>query len=76
VLTDRNQGIPPRALQWIVNTDMRGFVERCIGRADQRPSASALLSDPFLNTVAAYDDEPCGTFGASGPRGCAAEAEG
>jgi WNK lysine deficient protein kinase len=52
-------GIPPAALMRLKDPELRGFIERCIGQAQNRPSAAELLRDPFFNGI---DDDTTGTL--------------
>jgi WNK lysine deficient protein kinase len=52
-------GVPPAALKRLKDPELRGFIERCIGQAQNRPSAAELLLDPFFNGI---DDDTTGTL--------------
>ncbi|KAJ0601011.1 putative protein kinase WNK-NRBP family [Helianthus annuus] len=47
-------GVMPQAFDKVTDTELKAFIERCIGQKRARPSASDLLKDPFLMEV---DDE-------------------
>lgn len=44
-------GIMPRAINKVSDSELKAFIERCIGQPRARPSASDLLKDPFLSEV-------------------------
>lgn len=41
-------GVKPAALSRVSDTEMKYFIEKCLVPASSRPSAEALLKDPFL----------------------------
>lgn len=50
-------GIKPQAFNKVSDTELKNFIERCIGKPRARPSAADLLMDPFLSDVANYDND-------------------
>ncbi|CAH9142627.1 unnamed protein product [Cuscuta epithymum] len=42
-------GIKPAALDKVKDLEAKGFIEKCLVPASQRPSAAQLLKDPFLS---------------------------
>ncbi|KAL7584071.1 probable serine/threonine-protein kinase WNK11 [Lactuca sativa] len=44
-------GVMPEAFNKVNDSELKGFIERCIGQPRVRPSASDLLKDPFLLEV-------------------------
>ncbi|KAG6417050.1 hypothetical protein SASPL_124491 [Salvia splendens] len=49
-------GVMPRAMDDLHDHDLKAFVQRCVGRPRDRPSAAQLLKDPFLADVVDDDD--------------------
>ncbi|XP_037484391.1 probable serine/threonine-protein kinase WNK5 [Triticum dicoccoides] len=52
-------GVPPAALRRLRDPEMRAFIQRCIGKPRNRPSAADLLRDPFFHGI---DDDTTGTL--------------
>ncbi|CAH9138792.1 unnamed protein product [Cuscuta epithymum] len=51
-------GIRPRAMDKIKNPEVKAFIEKCLSKSSERPSASDLLEDPFFNGITDnYDDD-------------------
>ncbi|KAF3640403.1 putative serine/threonine-protein kinase WNK5 [Capsicum annuum] len=50
-------GIKPQAFNKVNDTELKDFIERCIGQPRARPSAADLLKDPFLSDVADYEND-------------------
>ncbi|XP_047271229.1 probable serine/threonine-protein kinase WNK11 isoform X2 [Capsicum annuum] len=50
-------GIKPQAFNKVSDTELKDFIERCIGQPRARPSAADLLKDPFLSDVADHEDD-------------------
>ncbi|KAG6419651.1 hypothetical protein SASPL_121873 [Salvia splendens] len=50
-------GVMPRAMGDLHDHELKAFVERCVGRPRDRPSAAQLLKDPFLADVVDDDIE-------------------
>ncbi|CAH9052705.1 unnamed protein product [Cuscuta epithymum] len=51
-------GIRPRAMDKIKNPEVKAFIEKCLSKSSERPSASDLLGDPFFNGITDnYDDD-------------------
>lgn len=44
-------GIQPQAMSKLKHQELKAFIERCVGKPRQRPSAADLLNDPFLSDV-------------------------
>ncbi|KAA8524819.1 hypothetical protein F0562_011242 [Nyssa sinensis] len=53
-------GVKPQAMNKVSDSDLKAFIERCIGQPRARPSASDLLKDSFLSEVDYDDDELIG----------------
>ena len=51
--------LPPAALRRLRDPEMRAFIQRCIGKPRNRPSAADLLRDPFFHGI---DDDTTGTL--------------
>jgi len=46
-----SSGLRPAALEKVTSQEIRQFIEKCVAVASARPSAAALLNDPFLKDV-------------------------
>ncbi|KAH6788616.1 Protein kinase superfamily protein [Perilla frutescens var. hirtella] len=49
-------GVMPRAMDDVLDLELKAFVERCVGQPRARPSAAQLLKDPFLADVVVVVD--------------------
>ncbi|KAH6781021.1 Protein kinase superfamily protein [Perilla frutescens var. hirtella] len=50
-------GVMPRAMDDVLDLELKAFVERCVGQPRARPSAAQLLKDPFLADVVVDADD-------------------
>ncbi|KAG8387214.1 hypothetical protein BUALT_Bualt03G0230000 [Buddleja alternifolia] len=50
-------GTMPQAMDKVKDTELKGFIEKCIGQPRMRPSAAELLKDPFLSHVVIDTDD-------------------
>ncbi|GAV74590.1 Pkinase domain-containing protein [Cephalotus follicularis] len=48
-------GVKPQALSKVTDPEVKAFIEKCIAKPRERPSASDLLKDPFFSEL--NDDE-------------------
>lgn len=50
------QGIKPRAIDFIMNKDLKEFILKCLEEQDKRPTATDLLNDKFLSAESEDDN--------------------
>ncbi|XP_074293921.1 putative serine/threonine-protein kinase WNK11 [Silene latifolia] len=49
-------GVMPKSLSKVKDPEVKAFIEKCIGKKRDRPSAAQLLEDSFFVEVVDYDD--------------------
>ncbi|XP_058209656.1 probable serine/threonine-protein kinase WNK11 [Rhododendron vialii] len=50
-------GVRPRAMDKVMDPEVKAFIERCLAQPRARPSAADLLRDPFFDGIIVDDDE-------------------
>lgn len=50
-------GVRPRAMDKVMDPEVKAFIERCLAKPRARPSAADLLRDPFFEGIVVDDDE-------------------
>ncbi|XP_050204346.1 probable serine/threonine-protein kinase WNK11 [Mercurialis annua] len=50
-------GVKPQAMNKVTDSEVKAFIEKCIGEPNARPSASELLTDPFFSEVTVDEAE-------------------
>ncbi|KAI8557520.1 hypothetical protein RHMOL_Rhmol04G0017000 [Rhododendron molle] len=50
-------GVRPRAMDKVMDPEVKAFIERCLAQPRARPSAADLLRDPFFDGIVVDDDE-------------------
>ncbi|KAK9091898.1 hypothetical protein Syun_026809 [Stephania yunnanensis] len=50
-------GVKPQALNKVKDQEVRDFIEKCLGKPRERPSASELLEDPFFDGLDDDDND-------------------
>ncbi|KAK9089855.1 hypothetical protein Scep_028937 [Stephania cephalantha] len=50
-------GVKPQALNKVKDQEVRDFIEKCLGKPRERPSASELLKDPFFDGLDDDDND-------------------